>query len=234
MAPSGRSTERTSGPGCWAKQVKRTIFWHCSNSLSGGWWRAACPSPGASIHVGRLHPELFGYAWNWEHDDGYCDEVRVDKASLQTDSYRRNPLFRVIEHGELFRGRIETDGPGGSPLLRGLGKKGFTDDASVPLRTVGRHHNAATVATKQASGFSDEQFREIATLLKIFALQVQRHIALRISENTLTTYLGQAAGSQMLQGSIKRGITETTLRYLSGSLAEGQNGSLQRLWFRKS
>lgn len=171
-------------------------------------WRlvaSSLPLHRASIHIGTLHPELFGYAWNWEHDDGYCDEVRVDEASLQTDSYRRNPLFRVIEHGELFRGRIETDGPGDSPLLRELGKKGITDYAAVPLRAVGRHHNAATVATKQAGGFSDEQFGEIAKLLKIFALHVQRNIALRISENTLTTYLGQAAGSQVLQGSIKRG-----------------------------
>ncbi len=171
-------------------------------------WRLVAsgqPLHRASIHVGTLHPELLGYAWNWEHDDGYCDEVKIDEASLQTDAYRRNPLFRVIEHGELFRGRIETDGPGDSPLLRDLAKKGITDYAAIPLHAVGRHHNAATVATKQVGGFPDRQFEEIERHLRLLALHVQRHIALRIAENTLTTYLGQAAGSQVLKGSIKRG-----------------------------
>ena len=171
-------------------------------------WRAVAsglPLHRASVHVGTLHPEFFGYAWNWEHDDGYCDEVRVDEASLQTDAYRRNPLFRVIEYGELFRGRIEVDGTGESPLLKDLAKRGITDYAAIPLRAVGHHHNAATMATRQAGGFSDQQFDEIERHLRFLALHVQRHIALRIAENTLTTYLGQAAGGQVLQGSIKRG-----------------------------
>jgi adenylate cyclase len=42
-------------------------------------------------------------------------------------------------------------------------------------------------------------------LLALFALHVERHIALRISANILDTYLGPAAGRRVLEGSIRRG-----------------------------
>ena len=44
------------------------------------------PLDRASLHVGTLHPQLFGFAWNWERADGLCDEVRVAEAALRSDS----------------------------------------------------------------------------------------------------------------------------------------------------
>ncbi len=167
---------------------------------------AGLPLHRASLHVGTLHPQFFGYAWNWEFDDGICDEVKVDGSVLKTDSYRRNPLYRVVEHGERFRARfddpeVSTD----SPLLRDLAGRGITDYAALPLRDAGGQHNAATVATKQPRGFTDSQFLDISAHLSLFALHVQRHIIARISENVMSTYLGAAAGEQVLSGSINRG-----------------------------
>ena len=167
---------------------------------------AGFPLDRASLHVGTLHPELYGYAWNWNLDDGYCDEVKVDEAVLATDAYRKNPLFRVIEHGELFRGKTQTgDKQQQSPLLAELAQQGITEYAAVPLTAGGAYHNAATVATRHPGGFSEQQFTTILRLLRILALHVERHIASRISENVLNAYLGEAAGSQVLRGSIKRG-----------------------------
>ncbi len=172
-------------------------------------WRlvaAGYPLDRASLHVGTLHPELFGYAWNWNRDDGFCDEVKVNEAVLATDAYRRNPLFRVIEYGEAFRGQPGQSGANEqSPLMAELAQKGITDYAAVPLRSGGAYHNAATVATKRPEGFTNGQFADIRRLLSLLALHVERHIATRISENVLNTYLGVAAGRQVLQGSIKRG-----------------------------
>lgn len=160
----------------------------------------------ASLHVGTLHPQFFGYAWNWEFDDGICDEVKVDESVLKTDSYRRNPLFRVVEHGERFRSRFDDpEGSPDSPVLQDLAARGVTDYAALPLRAAGGQHNAATVATKQPGGFTDRQFEEICAHLSLFALHVQRHIIARISENVMSTYLGTAAGEQVLSGAIKRG-----------------------------
>ena len=172
-------------------------------------WRlvaSGLPLERASLHVGTLHPQLFGYAWNWNVDDGFCDEVKVDEAVLATDAYRRNPLFRVIERGERFRARIdEADRSNSTPLLAELGEQGITEYAALPMSAGAAYHNAATVATRRKGGFTDRQFQEIERLLRLLALHVERHIASRISENIVTTYLGEQAGHQVLSGSIKRG-----------------------------
>jgi adenylate cyclase len=70
------------------------------------------------------------------------------------------------------------------------------------------YHNAVSIATKQAGGFSDADRANIDRVLKLFGLHVERHIMLRIAANVLDTYLGEAAGKQVLRGSIKRGAGE--------------------------
>src|SRR6476660_6788355 len=47
-------------------------------------WRfvaAGLPLERASLHVGTLHPQLFGFAWNWNRTDGLCDEIKVTEAA---------------------------------------------------------------------------------------------------------------------------------------------------------
>jgi len=84
----------------------------------------------ASLHVGTLHPQVFGFAWNWERADGLCDEVKVAEATLKTDAYRRNPLFRVIEYGEVFRGDTsDPDTVSKYPLMAELARSYRTVDA---------------------------------------------------------------------------------------------------------
>ncbi|MPZ10117.1 MAG: adenylate/guanylate cyclase domain-containing protein [Kiloniellaceae bacterium] len=175
-------------------------------------WRlvaAGLPLDRASLHVGTLHPQLFGFAWNWTRSDVFCDEVKVDEASLQTEAYRRNPLYRVIQYGESVRGRVaDTETVKRFPLLADLAAQGFSEYLCLPLRAGGTYHNAATAATKQPGGFTDAQFAGLSRLLRLFALHVERHIALRIAGNVLDTYLGSAAGGRVLRGAIKRGSGE--------------------------
>lgn len=173
-------------------------------------WRlvaAGLPLDRASLHVGTLHPQLFGFGWNWNRVDGLCDEVRVAEAALANDAYRRNPLFHVIEKGEAFRGRTG-DAAERYPLMAELARQGYVEYAAIPLRAGGAYHNAATVATKRAGGFPEAQFGDLTRLLRLAALHVERHIALRIAANVLDTYLGAAAGGRVLRGSIKRGSGE--------------------------
>lgn len=166
---------------------------------------AGLPVVRASLHVGTLHPQLFGYAWNWNSDDGLCDEVKVDEAVLTSDAHRKNPLFRVIETGAFFRSLTDTPEAAESPLLRDLKSAGITEYIALPLRAHGTYHNAATLATRADCGFTTEQLHQCKYLLRLFALHVERHIEARISANIVTTYLGAEAGGQVLKGSIKRG-----------------------------
>ncbi len=167
---------------------------------------ADLPVERGTLHVGTLHPQLYGYAWNWSATEGFCDEVKVSEAVLATDAYRRNPMFEVVGQGATVRARLDSpDDVARYPLFSELAEKGMTDYIGLPLSTGGAYHNAVTIATKQAGGFREDQLAEIDRLLKPFALHVERHIAMRISQNVLDTYLGTAAGSQVLNGSIKRG-----------------------------
>ncbi|MDA4844787.1 adenylate/guanylate cyclase domain-containing protein [Hoeflea poritis] len=171
-------------------------------------WRlvaAGIPIVRASLHVGTLHPQLYGYAWNWNSDDGLCDEVKVDESVLSTDAYRKNPLFRVVEGGEHIRVMTETLDGTESGLLKELKEIGITEYMALPLKAHGKFHNAATLATRADGGFTAGQFDQIERLLHVFALHVDRHIAANIAENIVTTYLGAEAGGQVLSGSIKRG-----------------------------
>lgn len=74
----------------------------------------------------------------------------------------------------------------------------------MPLGGAG-YHNVATIATRREGGFSPDDFSTIERLLRLLALHVERHIANRIAANVLDTYLGTAAGRQVLEGSIRRG-----------------------------
>ena len=160
----------------------------------------------ASLHVGTLHPQLIGFAWNWNRADGLCDEVKVEAAALQSDAYRRNPLFRVVEHGESFHGDIRDSAMREKyPLLNELFAGGITEYIAEPLVTGGAYHNAVTLSTKNPLGFSKQERKSLYALLKLLALNVERHIVLRIARNVLETYLGSAAGTAVLAGSIKRG-----------------------------
>lgn len=172
-------------------------------------WRlvaAGVPLDRVSLHVGTLHPQLLGFAWNWNSADGLCDEVRVAEGSMKTDTYLRNPLHRVIDHGETVV--IDTAEPGARDRFRLVGDlidAGIRAYVAMPLGAEGTYHNAITLATKREGGFTAEERAGIDRVLPLFALHVQRHIALRIAGNVLDIYLGEAAGSRVLAGTINRG-----------------------------
>ena len=175
-------------------------------------WRmiaTGLPLERASVHVGTLHPQLLGFAWNWNVADSLTDEVKVDMAALDTTQYRSNPLYHVIEHGQSFS--LDPQDPATRaryPLMAELADRGLTHYLAVPLSAGGSYHNAATVATGRAGGFTPAELAGIRRILRPFALHVERHIAQQISANVLDTYLGTAAGAQVLHGAIKRGSGE--------------------------
>lgn len=196
-------------------------------------WRlvaAGLPLDRASLHVGTLHPQLFGFAWNWNRGDGLCDEVKVDEASLRTEAYKRNPLYRVIDCGERVRARADRpEDVARYPLVAELAAQGITEYLALPLRAGGAYHNAATAATRQPGGFTEAQNAALERVFALFALHVERHIALRISRNVLETYLGAAAGEKVLQGAIKRGDGEPIHAILWASDLRGFTDLTDRL-----
>lgn len=175
-------------------------------------WRLV--AAGASIdrvnlHIGTLHPQLIGISWGWNSTDGFCDEIKIAQAAVESDSYKLNPLSRVFELGEVVRCDPRTaEAQAEFPIMAELAAAGMTDYIAFPL-SGSEHRNSMTLATKRAGGFSGENTDQIRHLLRLFALHVERHSALRISGNALNAYLGVSAAEQVLNGSIKRGAGQS-------------------------
>ena len=175
--------------------------------LESFYWRmvsAGLPIDRASLHIGTLHPQLLGFAWNWRRSDGLCDEVKVDHATADTDSFRLNPLSRIFSTGEQIRRSPQRpEAQAEFPMMAELAADGYTDYLAIPLR--GEYRHAMTFATTRADGFTDTAIRQIESLVRIFTLHVERQVSARIANNALDAYLGPAAASKVLAGSIRRG-----------------------------
>ncbi|MFC0238960.1 adenylate/guanylate cyclase domain-containing protein [Rhodopseudomonas telluris] len=174
-------------------------------------WRmnaAGLPIDRATLHIGTLHPQLLGFAWNWRSSDGLCDEVQVPQATAETDAFKLNPLRWIFEQGIAIR-RDPQDAAAQAefPIMRDLAASGYTEYLALPLGGEGFRH-AVTLATTRPGGFGDEHLAEIRRVLVLFTLHVERHIAARISTNALGAYLGPVAAAKVLSGDIKRGSGE--------------------------
>lgn len=175
-------------------------------------WRlvaAGAPLERVSVHIGTLHPQLIGFAWNWNSVDGFCDEVKIDEAAHHSDSYRLNPLFRIFDSGETVRrDPRRADAQAEFPIMAELAGLGLTDYLALPL-SGGGYRNAITMATARPDGFSEADIRLLMPVISLFALHLERHSALRISGNALNAYLGLGPATKVLAGSIKRGAGES-------------------------
>ncbi len=170
-------------------------------------WRlvvAGLPLDRASLHTGTLHPQLIGFAWNWNSADGMVDEVRVGEENLSTDSFRRSPLAIAFETGRPVMINPHEPQSERFNLTADLRQLGITQYLALPMGGAG-YHNVATIATRQPGGFTTVQRNALDRLLRVLALHIERHIAMQIARNVLDTYLGALAGSKVLEGSIRRG-----------------------------
>ncbi len=159
----------------------------------------------ASLHVGTLHPQLFGFGWAWNAADDIMDELQVPQSLLSTPSYRSNPLAVVIEEGKAYRRHLEGDPDlSDAPLMRDLKKQGITDYLCLPLGGKS-YYNAVSLSTTRPGGFGAAELERFENIFSLLALHVERHILLRIAGNVLETYLGDAASKAVLAGTIQRG-----------------------------
>lgn len=180
--------------------------------FEGFLWRMVAmglPIDRATLHIGTLHPQLLGFAWNWRASDGLCDEVKVKQSTVDTDAFRLNPLRHIFERGLAIRRDPRTlEAQAEFPIMRELAEYGYTEYLALPLGGEGFRH-AVTLATMREGGFADAEVAVLDGLLSVFTLHVERHIAVRIGNNTLGAYLGPLAAGHVMNGSIQRGAGQS-------------------------
>ncbi|MTH95458.1 adenylate/guanylate cyclase domain-containing protein [Roseibium sp. RKSG952] len=175
-------------------------------------WRcraAGLPIDRSSLHVGTLHPQMVGLAWNWKADDAVCDEVAAFAGALSQDAFTKNPLYKVLVDGETvplnLENREEADA---YPLMQELAAEGYTAYTAFPLSSSGKRFNGITFATKHPGGYPEDKVAVSLELVNLFALHIEKHIVQRIARNVADTYLGPLAGRRVLEGEIRRGDGE--------------------------
>ena len=175
-------------------------------------WRltaAGFPVSRLALNVGTLHPQLAGFPWIWEADDGFCDEIRIETGTLQHPSYTLSPLYRAIEFGETIRGDPrDPELAARYPIMTDLAARGFADYMVAPLTPTGsqqQHRMSVSMASMQPCGLSGKSAAILDRLLRFLALHAARLMAVLVSQNIAAAYLGKAAGRQVLEGSISRG-----------------------------
>jgi adenylate cyclase len=175
-------------------------------------WRmvaAELPIDQYRLYIGTLHPLLRGFAWTWRKSDGFCEELKVRRSVIGTKGIRRSPLWKLFSTERPLRCcPQDRQAQDEFPIMAEYAAMGFTDYVGILLGADQFRHVMA-YATKRSPRFTDGEMVQIERLLALFALHVERHIAVRIADNALRTYLGRLAATKVLSGKIKRGHGES-------------------------
>src|SRR5271169_1618770 len=171
---------------------------------------SACGLPlwRAVVFVRTLHPEVVGRRFVWRPDAGTV----VDEATfelLDREVFRNSPMAQVSSSDAMQRRHLaDPDCPLDYPVLLDLREDGVTDYVITPLRFTNDEIHFASWATRQPSGFTDAQIAVIQSIAAPLARVAEIRAWYRVTNNLLSTYVGQNAGARVLAGQIRRGFSE--------------------------
>ena len=161
------------------------------------------------ILIQTLHPQLFALAYTWDKGSEGIDEFQATHAGLQTAQYQASPFATILRGEGGIRRRLEgTNIRLDYPILEDLKSEGATDYVAVPLRFTDGQTNILVLVSDQPGGFSTEQLAQLYEILANLSRLLEAHAQRGSSRSLLQTYLGQGAGSMVMEGLVKRGDAE--------------------------
>ena len=168
-----------------------------------------------------LHPLFQAETVVWDRGKPAYLEQFVHQET-ESEAWKRSPLKFVIENDvEIFRRQLTGENENlDFPMLKDLKEEGLSD--YMVLATflewntikVGTQRNSrgvlSTWASDRPDGFSDEDLVALQKIQKRLAVACKSIIMSRITENVASTYLGNRAGVNVLEGQIRRGDGQQT------------------------
>jgi adenylate cyclase len=163
-----------------------------------------------NVALRQLHPLLAGRAYIWNRDGDIVEELQVKHSSISNDAYTKSPLKLVSEGLGGIREKLNTGKEDFEfPIMKELQSQGATDYVALPLPfSDGIIHNL-TLTSDHPSGFSTSDLGQIFEALPLISRMYEVHKVKSDSRTLLETYLGKSAGSQVLNGLVKRGDGQT-------------------------
>jgi adenylate cyclase len=187
-----------------AKQPQDVLLQLCHRLRDTGF-----PLYRANVSVRTLHPNVLGRGFNWNEDRDAVEVIEAPHEFLESEQFRNSPM-RVIftENVEVRRRLCDPGCPMDFGILPDLLAAGATDFIALPLRFLNGEVHAASYATRQPQGFSDDQVEALRRVSNALARIAEIYAHLRKARNVLDAYLGQQTGEKVLAGQIKRGDGE--------------------------
>jgi len=160
--------------------------------------------------IPALHPLYFGTAYIWR-GTGAIERRRGLWENRNSPEYQQSPIHVVIEEGaEALRRRLA--GPKAQldfPVLEEFRDEGMTDYALFGLAFTSGRRSAISFTTREDGGFSDEALAKVDRLMPILTRLIEIHTLRATAVDLLDTYVGHDAGARILNGQIRRGMSES-------------------------
>ena len=164
-------------------------------------WRGA-------VFVNTLHPDVFGRRFLWQVDTG-VNVAEAKYAYMDTADYRTSPIVAVYASRQPIRRHLaDKNCPDDFPIIQELRAEGATDYAVFPLPFTDGSVHVATWSTRQAGGFTPQQFADLESIMAPLTRVAEIRALRRTATNLLNTYVGRQAGERILAGKIRRGHVE--------------------------
>jgi adenylate cyclase len=176
------------------------------------------PIDRAVAFIDTLHPVHEGRIFFWRND-GVAEEPMRDYGRSDVgevaESWKRSPFNYLLQTGgEELRRRIGFGEDPGFPAIQEIKDLGFTDYQVFVHRfkedgTIGEMDSFYSGwSTRHKDGFSDAGIAALRRLVPALGLAIKNAALGRIAATLADVYLGRDAGRRVLEGRIRRGVTE--------------------------
>ncbi|WP_421997731.1 adenylate/guanylate cyclase domain-containing protein [Reyranella sp.] len=158
-----------------------------------------------------LHPLYQASILSWSPDGGMISTQMTAEEGTQ-ERFLRSPIaFALARGASTIRRRLT--GPEARldfPVLEELRARGGTDYLLVPVsfEPTGTNGVMCSWVADRPSGFSNPEIDALTHIARQLAIAIRAKIERRIARNLAHVYLGERAGSAVLNGLIKRGDGE--------------------------
>lgn len=181
----------------------------------------------SSVQIRTLHPEVNIVVYLWTRpearDAGIANEFMVSErsdpkaanevreisfghGSLESETFRVSPFYRVVECGETIRRRLGVDQESFEfPILKDLHAAGATDYLALPIRFSQGPLSAASFVTDKEGGFADDDISVLTHIMPALSLCLEVHASRHTTGALLRTYLGADPGQRVLSGQVAPG-----------------------------
>ncbi len=171
--------------------------------------REGVPLQRVSGGIPTLHPQHFVRGFVWTRDGGAKEGARgheVQRSAMYYDS----PVAAIHEGVAAIRRRLDVPEPQMDyPILHEVKAAGGTDYLILPMRLSQGLPSFMAWATDRPGGFRNNELELLHDLMPLIALRFEIIATRQMTEDVLTTYLGQGAARQVLAGSVQRAAGES-------------------------